>query len=71
LSAKARHREYPRAYADYLDVIQCFCFIQQTLRPGEEASLPLVLSLAADLPPAVRELTIRYEFYPLDSFPSE
>ncbi|MEK7335087.1 MAG: cytochrome c oxidase assembly protein, partial [Candidatus Binatota bacterium] len=29
----------------YLEIIQCFCFIQVTLAPGEEKELPLAFSV--------------------------
>jgi hypothetical protein len=70
LTAKARHRDEPKDLADkYLEVIQCFCFIQQTLAPGEEKELPLVFRVGWDVPREVTEFRIKYEFYPIDKFP--
>jgi hypothetical protein len=70
LTAKARHRDEPKDLADkYLEVIQCFCFIQQTLAPGEEKELPLVFRVGWDVSKEVREFRIKYEFYPIDKFP--
>lgn len=48
--AKARHLDQPEEYLEFLNIIQCFCFLQQTLRPGEEAELPLVFRLEWDVP---------------------
>lgn len=70
LTAKARHRDEPKELADkYLEVIQCFCFIQQTLAPGEEKELPLVFRVGWDVPKDVGEFRITYEFYPIEKFP--
>lgn len=71
ITAKARHLDEPEEYKDFLEVIQCFCFIQQTLRPGEEAKLPLVFRVEWDVPPEVKDFYVHYEFYPLESFPEE
>lgn len=70
LTAKARHQDEPKDLADkYLEVIQCFCFIQQTLAPGEEKELPLVFRVGWNVSKEVKEFRIKYEFYPIDKFP--
>jgi hypothetical protein len=71
LVAKARHIDQPEAYLDYLNIIQCFCFIQQTLRPGEEVELPLAFRVEWDVPTEIKDFYVHYEFYPLESFPEE
>ena len=71
VTAKAIHIDEPKDLAGkYLQVVQCFCFIQQTLDPGEEIQLPLVFRLDWDVPNEVKEFQITYEFYPIDKFPS-
>ena len=71
VTAKAIHIDEPKDLASkYLQVVQCFCFIQQTLDPGEEIQLPLVFRLDWDVPDEVKEFQITYEFYPIDKFPS-
>src|SRR5207302_3996722 len=62
-TAKARDRLEPPGAARYLDVITCFCFVQQTLAPGESRELPVVFRVAEDVPKAMREISLRYEFY--------
>ena len=70
LTAKARHRDEPEDLADkYLEIIQCFCFIQQTLAPGEEKELPLVFRVGWNVSKEVKEFRVKYEFYPIDKFP--
>jgi cytochrome c oxidase assembly protein subunit 11 len=69
--AKARHVDRPEEYLAFLSIVQCFCFIQQTLQPGEEAELPLVFRVEWDVPLEVRDFYVHYEFYPIESFPEE
>lgn len=71
VTAKARHIDKPEEYTDFLEVIQCFCFIQQTLKPGEAAELPLVFRVEWDTPDEVKDFYVHYEFYPLELFPKE
>lgn len=69
--AKARHVDQPEEYVEFLNIIQCFCFVQQTLSPGEEAELPLAFRIDWNVPPEVKEFYIHYEFYPLELFPED
>ncbi|MFQ5657563.1 MAG: cytochrome c oxidase assembly protein [Candidatus Methylomirabilales bacterium] len=55
----------------YLDIIQCFCFIRQTLEPGEERELTLLFRVRWDVPRDVKTIEARYEFYPLEHFEQE
>jgi cytochrome c oxidase assembly protein subunit 11 len=55
----------------YFAKIQCFCFNQQTLQPGEETRMPVVFYVdpkIVDDPDAGRisEITLSYTFYPVD-----
>lgn len=71
VTGKARHLILPTEAATFLTVVQCFCFLQQTLAPGEEISLPLIFRVEFDAPEEIRTLTLRYEFYPLERFRPE
>jgi len=62
----------PNQVGKYFTKIQCFCFTQQTLKPGEEVRMPVVFYVdpkIADDPDArdVKEITLSYTFYPVDS----
>lgn len=69
ITAKARHLDEPKEQArKYLEIIQCFCFIQITLAPGEEKELPLVFRVHWDAPEEAKEFRVTYDFYPIEKF---
>lgn len=68
-TGKARHIIGPQAQAEHMEIISCFCFLEQTLEPGEEATLPLVFRIDFDAPEALRKFSVHYDFYPLKRFP--
>lgn len=68
VTAKALHIDRPAGAEKYLEIIQCFCFIRETLKPGETKRFPLTFRVK-DPPPDVKELEINYQFYPLGKFP--
>ena len=71
VTAKARHVDTPKeAAARYLKVIQCFCFLRETLKPGQEKELSLVFRVDWDVPREIREFHVTYQFYPSDRFPN-
>jgi cytochrome c oxidase assembly protein subunit 11 len=62
----------PAAAGQYFAKIQCFCFEEQRLKPGEEVRMPVVFYIdpkIVDDPQANRisEITLSYTFYPVDS----
>jgi cytochrome c oxidase assembly protein subunit 11 len=61
----------PAEVGAYFNKIQCFCFTEQTLKPGESTDLPVVFFVdpaMLDDPDAkaVSEITLSYTFFPSD-----
>ena len=61
----------PALAGAYFSKIQCFCFTEQTLKPGEEIRMPVVYYVdpkMLDDPTAskISEITLSYTFYPVD-----
>ena len=61
----------PAQAGQYFVKVQCFCFTEQTLKPGEEVRMPVIYFVdpkIMDDPDAGRisEITLSYTFYPVD-----
>jgi len=67
-TGKARHIVAPDKTAEFLEIVACFCFLDQTLAVGEEVELPLSFRVGFEAPDTVKKIQVRYEFYPTDSF---
>jgi hypothetical protein len=68
VSGKATEVTLPAEQAGALFFAQCFCLLQETLQPGQEATMVAVLRLDRPLP-AGAELSVHYDFYPAEAFP--
>lgn len=53
----------PELAALYFKKIECFCFKQQGLKPGESKEMPLRFYVSPDLPSDVNTVTLSYAFY--------
>ena len=53
----------PTQSASYFKKLQCFCFEQQTLRPGETMEFPVVFVVDPELPDGIRNITLSYTFF--------
>ncbi len=61
----------PTQAGSYFAKIQCFCFTQQTLQPGEEVRMPVIYYVdpkILDDPDNkdTQEITLSYTFYPVE-----
>jgi cytochrome c oxidase assembly protein subunit 11 len=63
--------EFPRQAGQYFTKVQCFCFTEQTLQPGEDMRMPVIFYVDPRIledPEAskISEITLSYTFYPVD-----
>ncbi|MFQ5943024.1 MAG: cytochrome c oxidase assembly protein [Anaerolineales bacterium] len=71
ITAKAIHEVGPPESASYFQTIECFCFREQTLDPGEEREMVFLFRIDLLAPHGLTDLDNLYTFYSLDTFPSE
>lgn len=53
----------PGQASQYFKKIECFCFTQQKLNPGESKEMPLRFYVSRDLPKDVEVVTLSYAFF--------
>jgi len=56
----------PPHAAQYFRKLECFCFSQQTLQPGERRQMPVVFVVDAGLPADVATITLSYTFFEVE-----
>ena len=58
---------YGPQYADqYFRKLDCFCFAQQTLKPGETRAMPVVFVIDPSAPKELRTITLSYTFFEVE-----
>ena len=65
----------PEQAGKYFKKIECFCFVEQTLKPGEKVDMPVIYFVDPEIendPHArnIDEITLSYTFYPVESAPT-
>ncbi len=56
----------PQLAVRYFKKLECFCFTQQTLQPGETRQMPVVFVLDHGLPDEVNTITLSYAFFEIE-----
>jgi len=56
----------PQLAVRYFKKLECFCFTQQTLQPGEVRQMPVVFVIGHGLPDDVNTITLSYSFFEIE-----
>lgn len=71
ITGRASYNVTPTQAGRYFNKIQCFCFVEQTLLPGQEVRMPVIyyvdpgIITDADVN-TVQEITLSYTFHTVD-----
>ena len=73
ITARATYNVVPEQAGAYFQKLQCFCFDEQVIRPGETRAFPVQYFVAPEIATdreanGVREITLSYTFYPSKDF---
>jgi cytochrome c oxidase assembly protein subunit 11 len=67
MSAQAIPSYAPRQSAAHFNKLECFCFTQYTLEPGEKKEWPVAFVIDPKLPKDVTTITLSYTFFEVGS----
>jgi cytochrome c oxidase assembly protein subunit 11 len=72
ITGQAIFNVVPERAGVYFNKIECFCFTEQTLQPGETVEMPIVFFVDPDIDEnhelkTIKEITLSYTFYASDN----
>ena len=72
VTGRATYNVSPGQAGGHFKKIDCFCFTEQTLQPGERVRMPIIFFVDPDMlkdgdSKDVQQITLSYTFYPVDS----